>query len=307
MKWIIIFALISSNAFAQFNCGNAFLDIRDSSNYRTVLIGNRCWMQQNLNYGKIVQSITTNMTHSDMHNDGIAEKYAPDGDSTNVLDYGALYEWDELMEYNNMPGGRGLCPLGWHVPTDAEWLSMFQSAGVSIANGTVGNSLKENGQGFGQGAGTNISGFSARAAGDRDSYGIFYGLGYRFIFWSSTETTIDQASHFTLWSDNDTIEHLATQKITGLSCRCILDTISTGINEINQNEINIYPNPASTEIIIESDNEQPTAISVCDALGKLIESIRTSKINVSNYANGIYFLKLSNQSGEVTRKLIVVH
>ena len=49
MKWTVFFALISSNSFAQFNCGNAFLDIRDSSNYRTVLIGNRCWMQQNLN------------------------------------------------------------------------------------------------------------------------------------------------------------------------------------------------------------------------------------------------------------------
>lgn len=299
-----------SEALAQFNCGDSLIDFRDGSNYHTILIGNRCWMQQNLNYGHMVSSHITGSTHSDMHNDSIPEKYAPDGDSINLLQYGALYEWDELMDYTNSPGARGLCPAGWHVPTDAEWLSMLQIAGVDVTNGTGGNNLKEIGQGTGIGAGNNSSGFSARAAGDRDAFGIFYGLGLRFIFWTSTAVNNNEAVHYTLWEENDTIEHLVTQKITGLSCRCIQDSMTTGINAPNDKfDIIIFPNPANDFVQIKNNsNYEINSISVYDVYGEKVITYFDDYIDVRGISNGVYFLIGEMASGNnFTRRILVIH
>lgn len=85
-------------------------------------------MKQNLNFGKMVTSHATAALHSDMFNNGVAEKYAMNNDSNNLKTYGGLYEWNELMNYSNA-SIRGLCPTGWHVSTDGEWKYLIQIAG----------------------------------------------------------------------------------------------------------------------------------------------------------------------------------
>jgi uncharacterized protein (TIGR02145 family) len=81
-------------------------------------------------------------------------------------------------------GTQGICPDGWHIPTLAE----FETLKATVNND--GNALKAIGQGTGDGAGTNTSGFSALLTGLRSVYGDFNGLGFTTDFWSSTEYSI---------------------------------------------------------------------------------------------------------------------
>lgn len=303
-------------AFSQWNCGDTLIDTRDGKKYTTVLIGSQCWMKQNLNYGKTVLSYTSTVTHSDMYNDSIAEKYAPNGDTTKVPQYGGLYEWNELMNYDTVQGGKGLCPTGWHVPTDIEWNTMIITSGGTVNPGSGGNGLKAIGEGFGQGAGTNTSGFSAKAAGDRDSYGIFYGLGVRFIFWTSKQTGPGSAYHYTLWAESDTIEHLITQKITGLSCRCIKDASTSGMLEESSPDENIliYPNPSTSGIYVHDDNfssENNYAVRIENGIGQIIltqkQTTQYVYIDLSLFRKGIYFVHIIDKSGTSVRvKKIVI-
>jgi len=98
-----------------FTCGNMLRDIRDQKLYETVLIGSRCWMSSNLNFGHLIEE------HNPQTDNCIAERYAwvePGRAGT------ALYQWDELMNYLSPEGSQGLCPPGWHVPTMTEWIEL---------------------------------------------------------------------------------------------------------------------------------------------------------------------------------------
>jgi len=311
--YTLVLTAISLLTFSQtFTCGDTLLDIRDGKKYTTVLIGTQCWMKQNLNYGKTVSSFTSAVTHSDMFNNSIPEKYAPNGDSTQLPQYGGLYEWDELMNYSTVAGGQGLCPANWHVPTDTEWQTMIGAAGgtlITSNGGYGGNKLKAIGEGFGAGAGTNSSGFSAKAAGDRDAFGIFYGLTLRSIFWTSTQNTGGSAFQFTLWAENDTIAHGGNaQKITGFSCRCVRNA-GAGINESGiKTGINVYPNPAASIVNVASIQAgQELKTIVKDITGRELFYSYSREINISNLQSGMYLLEIQDKnSGEVlgSKKII---
>jgi uncharacterized protein (TIGR02145 family) len=321
---LAIILLFISHSFSQnWNCGDTLIDVRDGKKYTTVLLGSQCWMQQNLNYGTFINSIIDTVTHSNMANNGVVEKYAPNGDSLNLPFYGALYEWDELMTYSTTVGIQGLCPNGWHVPTVSEWKTMLTATGVNLvgniatSTGTAAgaNKLKAVGTGIGpNGIGTNTSGFSALPGGDRDSYGIFYGLGNRYIFWTSNENTTETAYQFTLWNDNDTIYHYDdAQKITGFSCRCVLDNIMTGsIEENNPKETKIFISFSNDVLTITLNKSCTAQYQLYTSLGQLVfsEHLNTSdrKISLSTIRNGIYILVLSVK-GEllITKKIIISH
>ncbi len=77
-------------------------------------------MRQNYNVGSIVNG------SEDQANNGILEKYCyrhgtNTSDYTNCLAWGALYQWDEAMNHAVTPGAQGICPTGWHLPTEAEY------------------------------------------------------------------------------------------------------------------------------------------------------------------------------------------
>ena len=54
-------------------------------------------------------------------NNSIIEKYCNNNNNDNCSEYGGLYQWDEAMQYMQQQGTRGICPPGWHIPTDQEW------------------------------------------------------------------------------------------------------------------------------------------------------------------------------------------
>src|SRR5664280_2936541 len=131
--------------------------------YNTVQIGTQCWLKENLDVGTMIHGIDT------AKNNGIIEKYCFNDDPATCTAYGGLYQWNEAMQYVTTEGTKGICPSGWHIPTNAE----FQTLGTTVSND--GNALKAVGQG---GTSTNTSGFSALLAGYRVYEGYFGNLGY---------------------------------------------------------------------------------------------------------------------------------
>jgi uncharacterized protein (TIGR02145 family) len=179
--------------------------------YNTVLIGNQCWLKENLDVGTMINSTT----HST--NNSIIEKYCYNNNPANCTTYGGLYQWQEAMQYVTTEGARGICPEGWHIPTQAEF------AALSTFVGGDGNSLKAIDQGTGAGQGTDLYGFSALLAGNKETNHIFLDIGRIGHFWSSTSSNTN-VPHYYLWNDrSDFTQHWGVYSTYGFSVRCIKD------------------------------------------------------------------------------------
>ena len=90
----------------------------DGKIYHTVLIGEQCWMKENLDIGTMI------FDPEIPQDNGIIEKWCYDNDPQSCNMYGGLYRWDEAMAYTTTAGAQGICPDGWHIPTDEEYKIM---------------------------------------------------------------------------------------------------------------------------------------------------------------------------------------
>ena len=130
-----------------------------------------------------------------------------------------------------MDDGRGLCPSGWHVPTDGEWMTMEMALGMSedVAKstpvpgyrGTEGLQLKSAYGWYGGGNGTNASGFSGLPGGQRSIVGSFFGEGGISGNWWTSSSDSRNAYFRGLDDDFTSIGRRAIGKKHGLSVRCI--------------------------------------------------------------------------------------
>ena len=171
-------------------CGDPITDARDGQTYNTVQIGTQCWMAENLNVGTMING------NSNQTNNGTIEKYCYGNNTTNCDTYGGLYQWDEMMQYVTTEGEQGICPTGWHLPTDNEWKTMEIYLGMTQAQADAwqwrgtdeGGKMKEAGTAHwispNTGA-TNSSGFNALPGGSRGTSGAFGFDGGDAYFWSS--------------------------------------------------------------------------------------------------------------------------
>jgi uncharacterized protein (TIGR02145 family) len=136
----------------------------------------------------------------EMTGNGIIEKYCYDNDTNNCNTYGGLYQWDEMMQYSTQEGTQGICPPGWHLPTDEEWKGLEGSVDSQYGIGDpewdiyeyfrgydAGTNLKTNSGWNANGNGTDLFGFSGLPGGDRIYNGYFYDVGYNSLWWTSTE------------------------------------------------------------------------------------------------------------------------
>ena len=92
--------------------------------YHTIQVWGQCLLKENLNVGVKIQG---SQIQSD---NGIVEKYCYGNSDNNCNTYGALYLWEETMQYSTEPRSRGICPEGWHIPADAE-LGVLEGAADS--------------------------------------------------------------------------------------------------------------------------------------------------------------------------------
>jgi uncharacterized protein (TIGR02145 family) len=194
----------------------------DGNIYTTVKIGTQTWMVENLKTtryrnGELIGT-TTPATLDISAESAPKYQWAYAGNESNVLTYGRLYTWYAATD------SRGICPVGWHLPTDSEWTTLYTFLG---GGSDVGGKLKETGttHWLSPNAGaTNSSGFSALPGGHRNDVLTFSTLGDSGTWWSSTEYNTDypwnrgmNCNFSNLYRDN------RFNKNSGLSVRCIRD------------------------------------------------------------------------------------
>ncbi|HEY7751114.1 MAG TPA: FISUMP domain-containing protein [Ignavibacteriaceae bacterium] len=205
-----VISISNLDSMSIFICGASKVKY-GGKDYNTVLIGNQCWLKENLDVGIMIPVGT------DQSNNSILEKYCLNNSQDSCSKYGALYMWKEAIQYSITEGVKGICPEGWHIPTLAEFNALY-----SAVEGD-GNSIKAVGQGYGSGAGTNTTGFSAMLGGIREYNRTFTEFNEHTHFWSSTGTAT-QANQIYLWSNNDWILfHYGDITVLGFSVRCIKD------------------------------------------------------------------------------------
>ncbi len=177
--------------------------------YNTVLIGDQCWLRENLNVGEMING------SEEMTNNSIIEKYCYDNDIANCDEYGGLYQWNELMQYTTIQGVQGICPVDWHIPTYYELQDLSATVNFSA------NALKAIGQGTGNGAGTNTSGFTALLSGYRNDNAYFTRIGEYAHFWGSTENYATHSFSLFVFDSNKKISFSNSSKENGYCIRCI--------------------------------------------------------------------------------------
>ena len=197
-----------------FSCGDVLTDTRDGSTYNTTSINGQCWFAENLNIGTMVNG------NNYQHNNDIIEKYCFDNNTANCDVYGGLYQWDEIMQYTTTEGIQGICPDGWHIPTDTEWTTLTDfTGGLSVAGGK----LKETGTTHwltpNTGA-TNDYGFTNLPAGYHNNDGNFHFQTSLSYTWSSTQTgtsAFGRRMHY----QSAEVNHWSFDKNWGFSIRCL--------------------------------------------------------------------------------------
>ena len=114
----------------------------DGNVYNTVQIGNQCWMKENLRTTRYADSIEIPSGETYSYTDPY--RYAPDNDEAYVAAYGYLYNWPAVMHgaassSSNPSRVQGICPDGWHVPSDAEWEQLKDYLSCNLQYGCLSN------------------------------------------------------------------------------------------------------------------------------------------------------------------------
>ncbi|MCL2284696.1 MAG: hypothetical protein FWC26_15380 [Fibromonadales bacterium] len=198
-----------------------------SSSYKTVVIGTQTWMAENLNYD--VPNNTTDVCYGDK--------------SSNCNKYGRLYDWVTAMDLpSHCESGtckdiitakwRGICPSGWHIPSDAEWTTLINYVGSSPGKKlktTSGWNFSEY-DGHFDGNGTNDYSFSALPGGSCDNNNVCILEGSSGYWWTSSEYSATGAYFrhmyysYTSVEGNGNVDGGSDGKISSkFSVRCVKD------------------------------------------------------------------------------------
>ena len=195
----------------------------DGNVYNTVQIGNQCWTQSNLKTSKYRNgdNIPTGLNNSAWSSTLLGAYSIYDNDLANDALYGKLYN------HYSVSDSRGLCPTGWHVPSDGEWTTLVNYlGGASVAGGSLKSTAMQptpGGWASPNAGAINSSGYSALASGFRLDNGAFNYISYYTKWWSST-----LISGFNAWYRNLDYDHSffgrSNDYVTyGFSVRCLKD------------------------------------------------------------------------------------
>ncbi|MEI7451753.1 MAG: FISUMP domain-containing protein [Candidatus Falkowbacteria bacterium] len=208
-------------------------------NYPTVTIGTQVWMAKNLNVGTMIPG-----TSNQVSTGNVIEKYCYNNATSSCDTYGGLYQWNEAMQYyagtfdgsgNPTTIVQGICPTGWHMPSDAEltvltsylsgnsqyWCNSNSTyivkslAATSTWSSNTGTCFVGNNQTL-----NNLTGFNGLPAGYRSIDGSSNFQSYLAYFWSSTVS--GSGSWFwVLHHDYATVDRDHNDRAYGFSMRCL--------------------------------------------------------------------------------------
>ena len=176
--------------------------------YNTVQIGDQCWMAENLNVGVKISG------NEEMTNNGKIEKYCYDNDPANCEIYGGLYQWDEIMNHDTTFWSGSICPNGWHIPSQNDWMKL-----ADFLDNDGASKLKKcesSWKTYSNYKSNNSSGFSALPSGYCNNYGTFYGQGENTAFWGKEKSFASQIKY-----DKGDVSYQDFSDKEGFSVRCI--------------------------------------------------------------------------------------
>ena len=186
--------------------------------YSTVLIGNQWWMAENLRTatyanGEPIPNVTSNTAWVELSSGAWCNF---DNNVANDGVYGKMYNWYTTVD------PRGLCPAGWHMPTDAEWTVLIDYlGGPVVAGGKMKSITGWVGNNFGA---TNESNFSGLSGGRRSEFmGGFIDVGNIGYWWSSSEESAASGWATYLYYINSGANVYDYGKRFGHSVRCLRD------------------------------------------------------------------------------------
>lgn len=192
----------------------------DGNGYDTVKIGNQVWLAQNLRvtHFRNGEPIPTGFSTTELSHIDTSACMIYEDDSSNIDDYGLLYNWYAVTDVRN------ISPEGWHIPSNNEWEILINYlGGDTIAGGKLKEIDTQHWRAPNTGA-TNESGFTGLPGGWFSGYGGFYGSkDFWGTFYSSTEHDFANAYAWGMRYNDSQVDHGIYYKQAGRSVRCIKD------------------------------------------------------------------------------------
>nr|AGS52888.1 SclB protein [uncultured bacterium contig00016] len=207
---------------ATYSCGNKpydpsthLCDGRDYKTYKYVTIGTQVWMAENLNYAA----------------GGIGVCF--DNDSSNCTLYGRVYDWATAMDINtdynstywNGSGAnhQGICPGGWHISSDVDWIALVNAVESVHGSGTAGIHLKAASGWNSGGNGLDTYGFAALPGGFGNPGVSLLNDGNVGYWWITTEGSASKALYRSMGFTTETVGLGSYDKPMLFSVRCVKD------------------------------------------------------------------------------------
>lgn len=209
--------------------GIATLSDVDGNNYEYVQIGTQIWMAENLKVthyadGTPITLVTSSTTWSNLTENDKAYCYY---NNTQGTSYGALYTWAASMNgaegsEQNPSNVQGVCPDGWHMPSNTEWEQLRDY----IGSATAGGKLKETGTSHWTSPNTGATDeyeFTALPNGQRIDNGSFSDRGTSAFFWTTDDYASTHAMGVCLVNNSESMQWSGNSKKKGRSVRCVKD------------------------------------------------------------------------------------
>jgi uncharacterized protein (TIGR02145 family) len=309
----------------------------DGNVYQTVTIGTQVWMKENLKTthyrnGDAIPNVTDQTAWIGLST-GACCNY--NNDAANAAVYGRLYNWYTASD------SRNVCPIGWHVPTDNDWLTLalsqdqnaYWDLGFGHESNVAGGKMKEAGSAHWLSPNTgasNSSGFTALPGGQRSfSDGIFSSIGGGANWWTATKYDATHAFGHSVNHDGADIYRFYHFLNYGFSIRCIKDAPTGTDDSKNGKQIPIemilhqnYPNPFNpcTVISYRLSDAGNVNLAVYSLLGQKIKTLVDAIQNAGEHSitwngndesnnpisSGIYFYKLETNDLTFQKKMVLV-
>lgn len=264
--------------------------------YKTVQIGSQKWMAENLKATRYRNGDSIRFVIDDADWRNAVDAYCYYENDSNIAKiYGYLYNFKAASS------PKLICPNGWHVPTDADWMELTNYLG---GGKTAGGKLKDTIYWASPNVGaTNGYGFSALPSGIRDYNGLYSWLHYGTCFWSTS--LFNEPPHYPIYyllhKEIDSIIRNRTSIEYGFSIRCVCDTTQNiAVQKDINTTIKITHNPFSGTVYINNPSNQNFEFYLFNITGTcLIHKKSNSTINeidIQTFENGIYILHLITQN-----------
>lgn len=302
MKNLIL--LFSALSLFQISSNAQTITDYDGNAYDTVIIGTQIWMKQNLktthyNNGTVIPYIQDNAAWAGLSTG--ARCYYENDSATHHHVYGALYNW--YVVNNN------ICPIGWHIPLEEEWLIAENYLGGS---GVAGGKMKESGTSHWEAPNTdatNSSRFTALPGGFRNPSASYQFLTENGLWWTSTPVNESNAAALYFWNQFGEVKHNPANKKHGFSIRCINNTLYNGTHETpSVPGFKIYPNPAVNKVYIEYAETASLSVFIYNMAGICVYKNQLtsgkSVLDIQPLLSGMYMVHVNSANGVLVKKLI---